>query len=780
MKKKTLFWLVLSVICFAGLMVVVAFSVLHFSVFSDHPSNVKKEKESKRVLVLLSAHATNSRTAQWVDVMEKWAAENPSFNIDLNIVELDILRDSDTNDWEKKINQELPAIRDHHYDLILTLDYIALDLLIRPENQLPPDVPVVFSAYEKDPAELLKIHPNMTGIAENLDIIPNIELGLKLFPKTREVIILIDASSFGNLLRENTRKKLRVPDGVKITFMSNQEKSMMEIFSVLRQKPENTFLVFPPWRQMAKNDYQTRGAMALDLARVIKFPFFVSTDEVLTTGAFGGYLAPIDGLANATTSIASEVLQGKAAKDIPVKKFTNQYRFNYPELVEFGISESKLPPGSVIVNRPRGMWETHRQMILIAGFLALLVLCGIGGYAWIVRRTLRRARKLYAALPGRVGVINEREEILYLNAERELDGDLSGVKVFHDIPNIDYPKLSQVFREVFRTGEKVSLDYEYKAVKRMMSVAPLSSDLFGQKAIIWFSQDNSELQNARCRAEDYAAKLKKATKLWDILINFLPIHIFAKNADNEFRYIFNNRSRAEFFGISVDELNGKNDFDFLPAAVAKAMRASDENNMKNLATYETDLEELRDADGKVHVMKIIQIPFVDDDGRRILLGAALDSTELVENKREAERTAEWFRRTIQSIGDGVITTDEKGNIVLLNPVAERMIGVSAKDVIGHPHDEIFNIVGAYNDEPMTSPLLRTLRTGNIVELANHTDLISRDGGRYHIADSAAPILDSKRNVLGGILIFRDVTEEYEGRDRMRNMLKMLEYGSELT
>ena len=66
-----------------------------------------------------------------------------------------------------------------------------------------------------------------------------------------------------------------------------------------------------------------------------------------------------------------------------------------------------------------------------------------------------------------------------------------------------------------------------------------------------------------------------------------------------------------------------------------------------------------------------------------------------------------------------------------------------------------------------SPLSRALREGKIVELANHTDLISRTGKRYHIADSAAPIRDREGKISGGVLVFRDVTDEYEKRDRLR-------------
>ena len=149
-------------------------------------------------------------------------------------------------------------------------------------------------------------------------------------------------------------------------------------------------------------------------------------------------------------------------------------------------------------------------------------------------------------------------------------------------------------------------------------------------------------------------------------------------------------------------------------------------------------------------------------------------------KRKAEEGTEWFRRTLNAIGDGVITTDARGRIIMLNPVGERMTGYKQAEIIGKPHETIFKIVRSADGEPIESPILRTLRTGVIVELANHTDLVARDGHRYHISDSSAPILDRSGAILGAILIFRDVTEQYTRTEQLRKALALMEAGSRLT
>lgn len=81
---------------------------------------------------------------------------------------------------------------------------------------------------------------------------------------------------------------------------------------------------------------------------------------------------------------------------------------------------------------------------------------------------------------------------------------------------------------------------------------------------------------------------------------------------------------------------------------------------------------------------------------------------------------------------------------------------------------MFRIAGSSDGAPVESPLRKALETGAIVQLANHTDLISRTGERRNIADSAAPIRNPEDgSIAGGVLVFRDVTEDYRTLDRLR-------------
>jgi two-component system sensor histidine kinase EvgS len=140
-------------------------------------------------------------------------------------------------------------------------------------------------------------------------------------------------------------------------------------------------------------------------------------------------------------------------------------------------------------------------------------------------------------------------------------------------------------------------------------------------------------------------------------------------------------------------------------------------------------------------------------------------------KRIAAQT-ERLNITLRSIGDGVITTDTEGNIQLINRVGEQLTGWSQKDARGRPLPEVFQIIHEYTGEAMANPVERVLATGEVIELANHTMLISRDGRRFIIADSGAPIRDAESRIVGVVLVFRDMTEDIRIQEKMQQAAKL--------
>lgn len=125
-----------------------------------------------------------------------------------------------------------------------------------------------------------------------------------------------------------------------------------------------------------------------------------------------------------------------------------------------------------------------------------------------------------------------------------------------------------------------------------------------------------------------------------------------------------------------------------------------------------------------------------------------------------QASEESLALTLHSIGDAVIATDAEGRIVRMNPTAERLTGWSRAEAVGRPLEEVLHLVSALTREPSVNPVQRVLELGEVVGLANHTTLLARDGREYQIADSAAPIRDAAGGVVGVVLVFSDVSEQY--------------------
>lgn len=132
--------------------------------------------------------------------------------------------------------------------------------------------------------------------------------------------------------------------------------------------------------------------------------------------------------------------------------------------------------------------------------------------------------------------------------------------------------------------------------------------------------------------------------------------------------------------------------------------------------------------------------------------------------------------TLTSVGDGVISTDNKGNIVFLNKVGEELTGWTQEDARGRPIEEVFRIINEYTRAKNENIIEKVLKSGKIEELANHTILISKDGEERPIEDSAAPIVQGDGEIRGVVLVFRDFSEKKQKMEE----IEYLSYHDQLT
>ncbi len=171
-----------------------------------------------------------------------------------------------------------------------------------------------------------------------------------------------------------------------------------------------------------------------------------------------------------------------------------------------------------------------------------------------------------------------------------------------------------------------------------------------------------------------------------------------------------------------------------------------------------DLEKLKQVGANGYLFE----PFTPEQVRCII-ELALSNHEVEQNLVERQAL---LSTTLKSIGDAVITTDSNGLITFLNPVAEKLTGWSLSEAVGKPLLKVFNIINESTGKKPPNPVKKILEKGLVIELANHTVLISRNGQKIPIDDSGAPIRDEYGNILGAVLVFRDITEQRKAKKEL--------------
>jgi len=143
-------------------------------------------------------------------------------------------------------------------------------------------------------------------------------------------------------------------------------------------------------------------------------------------------------------------------------------------------------------------------------------------------------------------------------------------------------------------------------------------------------------------------------------------------------------------------------------------------------------------------------------------------------EQQLRQQREWLRVTLTSIGDAVIATDGAGLVTFMNPVATSLTGWTSDEAAGQPVERIFEVVDEQTGEALDRPVAQVLRGCRPVTLPRHAALVTRDGRRVPVEDSAAPILDAAGRVIGAVLVFHDATDRRRAEEQLRKHRDELE------
>ena len=264
-------------------------------------------------------------------------------------------------------------------------------------------------------------------------------------------------------------------------------------------------------------------------------------------------------------------------------------------------------------------------------------------------------------------------------------------------------------------------------------------------------QLNAELE---ARVERRTRECKASERRYRMLFESAPDLLFVLNMQGKIQQV--NSVVVERLGYSDDELKDASIIDFLSPAFHIDYQASFQALLKK-GVCRQELALLNRKREVLWVECACSVIADPADREPYILVIQRDITDRKQMEEALFQEKELAQVTLQSIGDAVITTDVQGNIYQFNPVAEKLTGWSTAEAKGRPISEVFNIIHEETRQPAENPVHRALQEDRIVGLANHTVLIGRDHTEYGIEDSAAPIRNREGQVVGAVMVFRDVT-----------------------
>ncbi len=218
-----------------------------------------------------------------------------------------------------------------------------------------------------------------------------------------------------------------------------------------------------------------------------------------------------------------------------------------------------------------------------------------------------------------------------------------------------------------------------------------------------------------------------------------------------------NLSACRNLGYTLDELRHMTAIDLAVDWNEERRRLCQNPLRRGELSFQTLEAQARRKDGSTYPVES-RVQFSTQYGRPsfVLIGNDISARKAAEEALHCEK--ELAQVTLASIGDAMITTDADGRVTYLNPVAEKLTGWRGEEARGLPLEAVFHIVSEKDRLRVDSPVDRVLKYGKVTGLAANTVLLTRDGLEYSVEDSAAPIRNRNGELVGVVLVFRDVTE----------------------
>jgi PAS domain S-box-containing protein len=365
------------------------------SLFLFHSLTYATElKQEKRVLILFN----NRSDLPAIPFVEKGIKSSlkagTEFHIEYFIEFMDYYRNPDQTYNQLLFDLYRHKFSRHKIDLVFAWGPASHSLVVAHSNELFPQTPVVISGILREQLKGKNLSPVVAGVLLDIDYAGLLETALRIHPQTRHVAIVNGASKTDLILEKGFRKALE-PYARRLDFIYLTRLPMGEILEKVQNLPEHSVVLYYTLLRDAEGKSFIPREVASILSEAANAPVYGCLDTYLGHGIVGGRLTSIEMTGVKAGEMALSILRGEKPSDIPLTAHgTIVDMFDWRQLKRWGISEDRLPPGSIVRFKTYSFWELYRGYI-VAALVLILLQSGLISYLLWQRAQRHRAQVKY-------------------------------------------------------------------------------------------------------------------------------------------------------------------------------------------------------------------------------------------------------------------------------------------------------------------------------------------------------------------------------------------------
>lgn len=275
---------------------------------------------------------------------------------------------------------------DRGIDVVVALAQPSLDFLFKYRNDLFPNAPIVFHTFNPPDMSNRQAGPGLTGVVVDSVFRNTLAAALKLHPKTKQVLVIAGTSEDDKSIELQVKREINeFETSHLIKYLTNLP--LGELIDEVTTAPQDSIIFYVRYsRDEPGKTLDPFDALSL-IAQSAKVPVY-SLGALVGRGSVGGYSVDLEACGARAGEMALKLAGGARVQDVPIVAVPTVPVFDSRQLTRWGISESQLPPGSIVQFKEQTFWQRYRWRI--TGVIGLVVLQTLLIAGLLVERSRRR------------------------------------------------------------------------------------------------------------------------------------------------------------------------------------------------------------------------------------------------------------------------------------------------------------------------------------------------------------------------------------------------------